>query len=128
VRTQRQPIVKEEIVANVWIHTMKFEKSGDYKLGHKHNFSHAHLVGSGSVEVFEMKYEDGLQSGERSSIGTFKQGDVFLVPADKSHTVVALEDDTFAVCIQAVRDTETGDIVSVFCDGSDWEQPTETLL
>jgi hypothetical protein len=124
----KQPMVNEKIVSNVWFHTMKFEHAGDYKLGHKHNFNHAHLVCEGSVEVFQMEYKDGKQGANRESIGIFKQGDIFLVPSDMSHTVVALEDGTFAACIQAMRDDETEEVVSAFCNDVNWESDHKIQL
>lgn len=125
----KQPKVKEEIISNVWFHIMKFEKRGDFKMGHKHNYDHSHMVCKGSVEIFEMDYEgDDYASADRVSLGVYKEGDVFLVPKEKSHTVIALEDDTMSACIQAVRDDETGEIVSCFCNGEDWEAPEAIQL
>lgn len=124
-----QPKVEEKIVSNVWFHKMTFEKAGDFKMGHKHNFDHAHMVCKGSVEAFEMAYEgDEWQSAERISIGIFNEGDIFLVPKDKSHTIVALEDNTVGTCIQGVTDEETEKMVSCFCDGEDWETPETVRL
>jgi len=128
-RQPEQPQVREEIISNVWFHTMKFEKAGDFKMGHKHNFDHAHLVCAGSIEVYENTYVDGMQGTERKLIGTYKQGDMFLVPKDKSHTIIALEDNTFGACLQALRDDETEEIVSVFtCSNDDWDAPKQIKL
>jgi len=125
----KQPVVTENIIANVWFHTMHFEKAGDFKMGHKHNFDHAHIVCKGSVEIFEMDYiNDEWESAGRKSLGVYKEGDTFLVPKEKSHTVIALEDDTIGSCVQAVRDDETDEIISCFCDGSDWVAPEKIKL
>lgn len=122
------PKVCEKIVSNVWFHTMQFDKAGDYKVGHKHNFDHAHLVCKGSVELFEAEHLDGAQSSERVSLGIYKQGDILLVPCNKSHSVMALEDNTFCACVQAVRDSETNEIVSAFNDGTTWKAPSRIVL
>ena len=128
-RKAEQPLVEEKIVSNVWFHTMMFEKAGDFKMGHKHNFDHAHLVCSGSIEVYENVYVDGMQGTERKLLGTYKQGEMFLVPKETSHTVIALEDNTFGACIQALRDDETDEIVSTFtCSNDDWEAPDKIKL
>jgi hypothetical protein len=128
-RVPEQPFVHEEIVSNVWFHTMMFEKAGDFKMGHKHNFDHAHLVCSGSVDVYENVYVDGMQGTERKLIGTYKQGDIILVENNKSHTVIAKEDNTFAACIQALRDNETEEIISTFtCSDDSWNPPAKIKL
>jgi quercetin dioxygenase-like cupin family protein len=124
-----QPKVVEKIIGNVWFHTMTFEKAGDFKMGHKHNYDHAHMVSQGSVEAFELEYEgDEWQAAERKSIGIYRAGDVFLVPKNVSHTLVALEDNTIGSCVQAVRDDETGEIVSCFCNGEEWEAPEKITV
>ena len=89
---------------------------------------HAHLVCKGSVELFEAEHLDGAQSSERTSLGIYKQGDILLVPCNKSHSVMALEDDTFCACVQAVRDSETKEIVSAFNDGTTWKAPSRIVL
>ncbi len=124
----KQPIVEEGIVSNVWIHTMFFEKKGDFKNGHKHNFDHAHLVCAGSVEVYVMNYIDGMIEADRTLLGVFKQGDRFLVPKETSHTVIALEDGSLGACIQAVRDNETGDIISAFDNSKEWDSDFKVQL
>ena len=128
-RKPQQPQVEEKIVANVWFHSMKFEKAGDFKMGHKHNFDHAHFVGRGAVDVYALEYIDGKQGTERKFIGTFVEGESFLVARDVSHTVIAKEDNTIASCVQAVRDDETDEIVSVFdCSSEDWNPPEKIKL
>ena len=124
----KQPNVQEKIVSNVWFHTMMFEKAGDFKNGHKHNFDHAHLVCQGSIEVYVMDYCDGSIGADRKLLGTFKQGDIFLVPKNQSHTVIALEDNTFGACIQGVKDGEEEEMQSCFCDGSEWKKPDTVKL
>jgi len=124
-----QPKVFEKMIGNIWFHTMLFEKAGDFKNGHKHNFDHSHIVGCGSVDVYEMEYfEDGTAKPDRTLLGTFKKGDIFLVPKNRSHTIVALEDGTFGSCIQAIRDDETEEILSCFCDGTEWDDSSTIKL
>jgi len=124
-----QPIVEEKIVGNVWFHKMTFRKAGDFKMGHKHNFDHAHMVCRGAIEAFEMRYEgDEWQSAERISLGVFQEGDIFMVPKEVSHTIVALEDNTIGVCIQGVAEGEEEKMVSCFCNGEEWKTPTRIKL
>lgn len=125
-RKPEQPQVEELMISNVWFHKMYFEKAGDFKIGHKHNFDHAHLVAHGSLEAFAMKYKDDTYTGERISLGVYNTGDIFLVPSTESHTIVALEDNTLGICIQAIRDED--EMISVCCDGSEWDKGSKMRI
>lgn len=70
-----------------------------------------------------------MQGTVRKLLGVYKEGDMFLVPKNKSPTVVALEDGTIGSCVQALRDEETEEIVSAFtCSDDNWEAPKKIKL
>ena len=74
---------------------MHFVKSGDRNEGHIHNFDHITLLSKGSVEVDV----DGNKT-------TFKAPHMIYVAKGKRHFLTALEDDTVASCIHALRTGE----------------------
>lgn len=80
-------------VANLFAKQMHFAKAGDKEDGHKHEFDHLTLLASGSVRLtVEGKSTD------------FKAPHMIYIRADKNHEIVALEDNTVAYCIHALRD------------------------
>lgn len=74
---------------------MHFVKAGDKNEGHVHNFDHITLLSKGSVEV----NVDGQTT-------IFKAPHMIYIVAGKSHFLTALEDDTVASCIHALRTGE----------------------
>ena len=80
---------------------MHFAKAGDAEEGHKHQFDHLTLLAAGSVRVtVEGKETD------------FKAPHMIYIHAEKNHRLVALEDNTVAYCIHALRDgNEVDDIL-----------------
>lgn len=101
----------EWVSGNVFIRPMKFEKAGDKRDGHEHNFDHTTIVFRGSVHV-TARTPDGSVI-ERD----FKAPAHFLVKADVHHEITALQDDTEAWCVYAHR-TSQGDVVQ---DYTGWE-------
>lgn len=114
------------LVANLFSKQMRFLKEGDVEHGHTHPFDHLTLLASGglSVEV------DG-------EVTDFEAPHMLYIRADKKHTLTALEDNTVAYCIHALRDEKYGDIldpsmipkgvrprdvVGGIVDPPDWEQ------
>lgn len=95
-----KPDVTFGAVANIFSRMMHFKKAGDTEFGHKHKFDHLTLLASGSLKV--------IVEGEET---IFKAPHMIYISATKNHELVALEDDTVAYCIHAVRDRETGDIL-----------------
>jgi hypothetical protein len=83
------------VVANLWSKQMHFKKAGDTEFGHEHTFDHLTLLATGALRVI---VED---------IPTeFKAPQMIYIKAGKKHELVALEDDTIAYCIHALRDHE----------------------
>lgn len=94
------PDVAIGCVANLWSKMMRFKKTGDMEAGHKHTFDHMTLLAVGSLKVTV----DGVASN-------FSAPQMIYIKAGKHHILEALEDNTIAYCIHALRDKETGDIL-----------------
>jgi quercetin dioxygenase-like cupin family protein len=86
------PDQKVSLVANVWVKQMHFKKEGDENRGHAHTFDHQTLIANGS---FEIHIED--------KVAVFKAPMIAFIAAGKEHKIVALEDNSVAYCIHAVR-------------------------
>jgi quercetin dioxygenase-like cupin family protein len=71
---------------------MHFKAAGDIELGHTHPFDHLTLLASGSVEL----EVDGV-------VTQFSAPHMIYIKAEKDHKLVALEADTVAYCIHALR-------------------------
>lgn len=88
-----QPLVNIGCVANLFSRQMHFEKAGDKEFGHTHPFDHLTLLAAGSVKV--------TVEGKET---IFKAPHMIYIRADKVHQLEALEDNTVAYCIHALRD------------------------
>lgn len=95
------PIITISCVANLWSRMMHFEKVGDIELGHTHDFDHLTLLASGSLEV------------TTNGVATiFNAPHMIYIRKDINHKLVALQDNTVAYCIHALREGNTsGDII-----------------
>jgi quercetin dioxygenase-like cupin family protein len=80
-------------VANLFSRQMHFEKRGDIEIGHKHEFDHLTLLANGSLKIVV----DGKET-------IFKAPHMIYIHKDKIHELTALEDNTVAFCIHALRD------------------------
>jgi quercetin dioxygenase-like cupin family protein len=88
-------------VANLFAKQMHFAKAGDAEEGHQHQFDHLTLLAAGSVRV--------VVEGKETD---FKAPHMIYIHAEKNHRLVALEDNTVAYCIHALRDgDDVGDIL-----------------
>lgn len=87
------PNVKIGCVANLFSRMMHFTSAGDIEVGHKHTFDHLTLLASGSLKV--------VVEGEET---IFKAPHMIYINKDKIHELTALEDNTVAYCIHALRD------------------------
>jgi quercetin dioxygenase-like cupin family protein len=81
---------------------MLFAKTGDVEQGHCHAFDHTTLLGVGSVIV--------KVNGKSKK---FKAPQMIFIKANVEHEITALEDNTIAYCIHALRD---GDAVEDIID------------
>lgn len=77
--------------------------------GHAHHYDHVTFVQAGSVKVFWRKPGETV---ERES-GPFKTGEFFLVKAEVSHRLKALEDGTRYACVFTHRDFD-GSVVQEY--------------
>ena len=87
------------VVKNLWSKQMHFLKAGDTEQGHAHSFDHLTLLAAGSLKVTVNGVSTDFKAPHMIYI---KQGD--------THELVALEDNTVAYCIHALRDHE-GDLL-----------------
>lgn len=95
------PLIKIGCVSNLWSRQMHFVKTGDTEKGHTHNFDHLTLLAAGTLRV----KVDGKET-------TFKAPNMIYIKKDMVHELVALEDNTVAYCIHALRAQDgSGDIL-----------------
>lgn len=99
--TPDTPQVQLGCVANLFSRMMHFRKSGDVEHGHRHLFDHLTLLSKGSLRV---------RIGDQETV--FQAPHMIYIRAQVEHELTALEDDTLAFCIHALRDGDgVGDIV-----------------
>jgi quercetin dioxygenase-like cupin family protein len=96
----KPPEVLIGCVANLFSRMMHFEKAGDTEHGHTHQFDHLTLLASGSLQVTV-----------EGAVSEFKSPHMIYIKADKKHELVALEDNTVAYCIHALRTKDNSDIL-----------------
>lgn len=87
-------------VSNLWLRQMVFKNAGDANEGHEHNYDHITLLAVGSVRV---------HVGDKSS--DFIAPQMIYIQKGKSHYLEALEDNTIAFCVHALRNKDTEDIL-----------------
>lgn len=107
-------------VANLFSRQMHFEKAGDVEHGHTHSFDHLTLLASGKLKI--------VVEGNES---VFIAPQMIYIKAEKMHELTALEDNTVAYCIHALRIGEdVDDIVdpSMVPEGIDMLHVTDPLL
>ena len=110
-----QPKITLGLVSNIWSRQMHFEKSGDIEPGHSHKFDHLTLLTNGKLQVDV----DGKKT-------IFTSPHMIYISKSKMHELTALEDNTIAFCIHALREYGgNGDIIdpSMVPDGVTPENP-----
>jgi len=80
---------------------MYFLKAGDVEQGHRHTFDHATLLSSGRLKIEILDDENNVQAEK-----IFTAPDFIFIGKDDIHRLTALEDNTIAVCIHAMRDLD----------------------
>ena len=86
------PQVKIGCVSNLYSRQMHFVKAGDVEIGHTHPFDHMTLLATGSVKATV-----------NGKVSYFKAPQMIYIKKDVVHEFVALEDNTVAFCIHALR-------------------------
>ena len=96
----KQPEVQLGCVANLFSRMMVFKDVGDTEIGHTHQFDHLTLLASGKLRVTV----EGKQT-------EFAAPHMIYIRADKVHELVALEPNTIAYCIHALRDKDNPETI-----------------
>jgi len=118
------PNTRSIALSNVYTRMMFFEKAGHTEVGHHHEFDHATLISSGSVRV-----EILSDTGEVISSKEFVAPTMVFIEKFKNHRIVALEDNTVAACIHALRTVDENLIDPDFIiDSSQLEEKTVSGL
>jgi len=86
------PVVKLGCVANLFSRMMHFKEVGDVEYGHTHMFDHLTLLASGRLQVTV-----------EGHVSEFTAPHMIYIKKDKMHELVALEPNTVAYCIHALR-------------------------
>lgn len=92
------PEVKIGCVANLFSRQMHFKNVGDMEHGHTHQFDHLTLLASGRLQVTV-----------EGNVSEFAAPNMIYIKKDKMHELVALEPNTVAYCIHALRIGENVD-------------------
>lgn len=96
-----QPYIAVSCVASVYVRQMHFKQAGDVEQGHAHQFDHQTLLAKGSLKVVL----EGVEN-------TYHAPQIIFIREGHVHELTALEDDTLAYCIHALRDgSDVCDIV-----------------
>ena len=94
------PETRITCATNLWLRQMHFAKAGDANEGHVHNYDHMTLLAYGSVRVHV-----------NGNTTDFKAPHSIFIVKGKSHFIEALEDNTIAYCVHALRDKDTEEIL-----------------
>lgn len=95
------PVSTVSCVANVFIRQMVFKDAGDVEPGHCHVFDHQTLLARGALKA--------VVNGKES---VFLAPQIIFIKAGVLHEFTALEPNTTAFCIHALRDGDgAGDII-----------------
>lgn len=98
---KKRPKIFIGCVSNLFSRQMHFESKGDTEFGHTHNHDHLTLLASGRLKV--------TVEGQDTE---FTAPHMIFIKADKHHILEALEDNTVAYCIHALREKDgSGDIL-----------------
>lgn len=89
------PVVSLGCVANLFSRMMHFRCAGDVERGHVHQFDHLTLLAAGALRVTV-----------EGAVSEFHAPHMIYIHKDKSHELVALQDNTVAYCIHALRTGE----------------------
>lgn len=112
------PDVKVGSVANLYSRMMHFKNVGDVESGHTHAFDHLTLLAAGRLQVTV-----------EGNVSEFQAPHMIYIKKDKMHELVALEPNTVAYCIHALRlGNDVDDIVDPSMVPEGVEIPHDSLL
>ena len=94
-----RPEIKILAISNVYSRLMHFNKAGDRELGHYHTYDHGTLLASGRLLVEKLDDNNNVISSKEFTSPTF-----VMIEKNSKHVLTALEDNTVASCIHALRD------------------------
>jgi hypothetical protein len=103
---------REGPFGNVYLRPMDFGGAGSVIVGHKHNYDHVTFLTRGAV-VCRFLLPGATERQER----IYRAPACVLVKKDVEHEFTALEPNTWAVCVYALRDSATGEVAQAW-DGS----------
>lgn len=89
---------------NIFIRVQDLEKVGDKTTGHTHNFDHTTIIFKGAVRI-TAKLPNGTEMVREA-----KAPHHFLIRAEVSHEIEALEDNTVYWCVYSHRNHQ-GEVV-----------------
>lgn len=97
-----EPKIKITCLSNVYTRMMHFERKGIIERGHKHYYDHAMLLASGSmkVSVFDPDKDEYLPEV------VFNAPNMVFIRKGMVHQLEALEDNTVAFCVHAIKDED----------------------
>lgn len=95
-----EPKVSLIISGNLYMRQMRFENKGDIENGHCHTYDHLTLLTSGSLKVSV----DDIET-------IFEAPTAIKILANKQHQLEALEENTLAYCVHALREAATEDVL-----------------
>lgn len=95
------PVFYISCVKNLFVKQMVFPKAGDKEEGHAHCHDHLTLLTKGKLRVTALDKDTDFTAPAH-----------IYIKADVVHELTALEDDTIAHCIHALRNEDgSGDII-----------------
>ena len=93
-----RPEIKILAVSNVYSRLMRFVKAGDQEIGHTHTYDHGTLLATGKLLVEKINEQGDVFFSKEFTAPTF-----IMVEKEYIHRLTALEDNTLATCIHALR-------------------------
>ena len=100
-----RPEIKILAISNVFSRLMHFKKEGDTEISHYHDYDHGTLLATGRLRAESYDDNNKLLFSNEFTAPTF-----IYIKKHVRHKLIALEDNTVATCIHALR-TDTGEIV-----------------
>ena len=90
------------IIGPIGIRPMHLAKQCEANKGHEHNYDHTTIIIRGRVRVLYRYAKDGHEIEDESD--EFGPGETIFIRAKVRHTIKALTDDVFYMCVFSHRD------------------------